>query len=64
MPARGGRRARRSQAERTALSDKRMLEAAVALITQHGCHKTTLQAIGQAFTQIGIRDLRHARPRQ
>jgi AcrR family transcriptional regulator len=48
MPARGGRRTRRSQAERTALSDKRMLEAAVALITQHGCHETTLQAIGRA----------------
>jgi AcrR family transcriptional regulator len=52
--SRGGRRARgqplerRSQAERTALSDRRMLEAAVELITRHGCEKTTLQMIGEA----------------
>jgi AcrR family transcriptional regulator len=41
-------RERRTQAERTALSDKRMLEAAVRLITRHGCEKTTLRMIGQA----------------
>jgi AcrR family transcriptional regulator len=39
---------RRTQAERTALSDRRMLEAAVQLVTRHGCEKTTLRMIGQA----------------
>lgn len=41
-------RERRTQAERTALSDRRMLEAAVRLVTRHGCEKTTLRMIGQA----------------
>lgn len=48
MPERRERKVRRSQAERTALSDKRMLEASLVLITRRGCEKTTLQAIGQA----------------
>ena len=44
----GRNRERRTQAERTALSEKRMLEAAVRLVTRHGCEKTTLRMIGQA----------------
>lgn len=39
---------RRTQAERSARSDRRMIEAAIGLITRRGCEKTTLQAIGQA----------------
>jgi len=39
---------RLTQAERSALSDRRMIEAAIELITRRGCEKTTLQAIGQA----------------
>ena len=38
---------RMTQAERTALSDERMFEAAVALINEHGTQKTTLKDIGQ-----------------
>ena len=38
---------RMTQAERTALSDQRMFEAAVALINEHGTQKTTLKDIGQ-----------------
>jgi AcrR family transcriptional regulator len=37
----------RTQAERTAISDKAMLEAAVELILERGTDKTTLQAIGE-----------------
>lgn len=37
----------RTQAERTALSDKAMLNAAIELILEHGTEKTTLQAIGE-----------------
>lgn len=37
----------RTQAERTAISDKAMLEAAIELILEHGTEKTTLQAIGE-----------------
>lgn len=37
----------RTQAERTAISDKAMLDAAVELILEHGTEKTTLQAIGE-----------------
>lgn len=36
-----------TQAERTAVSDKAMLEAAVELILERGTDKTTLQAIGE-----------------
>jgi len=37
----------RTQAERTALSDKAMLDAAIELILERGTDKTTLQAIGE-----------------
>lgn len=37
----------RTQEERTAVSDKAMLDAAIELILQHGTEKTTLQAIGE-----------------
>ena len=36
-----------TQAERTAISDKAMLDAALALILTHGTEKTTLAAIGE-----------------
>lgn len=38
---------RRTQAERTALSDQRMLEAAIKLINERGTQKTTLKDIGE-----------------
>jgi AcrR family transcriptional regulator len=38
---------RMTQAERTALSDARMLEAAKALIVEHGTHNTTLREVGE-----------------
>ena len=38
---------RLTQAERTALSDSRMFEAAIKLIGDHGSHQTTLKAIGE-----------------
>jgi AcrR family transcriptional regulator len=37
----------RTQAERTAISDKAMFDAAVQLILERGTEKTTLQAIGE-----------------
>jgi AcrR family transcriptional regulator len=37
----------RTQAERTALSDRAMLDAAIDLILEHGTDKTTLAAIGE-----------------
>jgi AcrR family transcriptional regulator len=37
----------RTQAERTAMSDKAMLDAAIDLILEHGTDKTTLAAIGE-----------------
>lgn len=37
----------RTQAERTAISDKAMIEAAIELILERGTDKTTLQAIGE-----------------
>lgn len=37
----------RTQAERTAISDKAMIEAAMELIIERGTDKTTLQAIGE-----------------
>ena len=40
--------ARRTQAERSALSDRRMTEAAVALLARHGIGGTTLAAIGRS----------------
>lgn len=36
-----------TQAERSALSDRAMIDAAVELILEHGTDKTTLQAIGE-----------------
>jgi AcrR family transcriptional regulator len=38
---------RRTQAERTALSDQRMLEVAIKLINERGTQKTTLKEIGE-----------------
>lgn len=38
---------RRTQAERTALSDKRMFEAAIQLIIERGTERTTLKEIGE-----------------
>lgn len=38
---------RMTQAERTALSDARMLEAAQELIVEHGTHNTTLREVGE-----------------
>lgn len=42
-----GRPARRRQAERTALSDRRLIEAAIDLLVKHGVDGTTLQAVGE-----------------
>lgn len=39
--------ARQTQAERTAISDTRMYEAAIALIGQSGTHNTTLKEVGE-----------------
>ena len=38
---------RRTQAERTAFSDARMLDAATGLIIEQGTHATTLKAVGE-----------------
>lgn len=38
---------RRTQAERTALSDARMFDAAMQLIVEEGTHATTLKAVGE-----------------
>lgn len=38
---------RMKQADRTALSDARMLEAAKELIAEHGTHNTTLREVGE-----------------
>jgi len=43
----GATRRRRTQAERTALSDQRMFEAAIKLINEYGTQKTTLKDIGE-----------------
>lgn len=40
-------RKRMTQAERTALSDQRMFDAAIKLINDHGTQKTTLKEIGE-----------------
>ncbi len=42
-----GKTARRTQAERTALSDQRMFDAAIRLIIDRGTQKTTLKEIGE-----------------
>ena len=41
-------RKRRSQAERTMISDRQMLDAAIRLIAERGYQKATLAAIGEA----------------
>lgn len=49
-PAKGRgkpRARRRTQAERTALSDSRMFDAAMQLIVEQGTHATTLKAVGE-----------------
>ena len=38
---------RRTQAERTALSDQRMFDATIKLINERGTQKTTLKEIGE-----------------
>jgi AcrR family transcriptional regulator len=40
-------RARRKQAERTALSDRKLTEAAIKLLVERGVQGTTLQAVGE-----------------
>lgn len=40
-------RARRKQAERTALSDRKLTEAAIRLLVQRGVPGTTLRAVGE-----------------
>ena len=45
--ARKSRTRRRTQAERTALSDARMFEAAKELIIEQGTHATTLKEVGE-----------------
>jgi AcrR family transcriptional regulator len=42
-----GPRKRMTQAERTALSDQRMYDAAMKLIGEHGTHNTTLKEVGE-----------------
>lgn len=42
-----GRRVRRRQTERTALSDRRLVDAAIDLLVKHGVDGTTLQAVGE-----------------
>ena len=42
-----GKNGRRTQAERTALSDQRMFDAAIRLIMDRGTQKTTLKDIGE-----------------
>ena len=45
--AKSSKSTRRTQAERTALSDQLMLEAAIKLINERGTQKTTLKEIGE-----------------
>ena len=47
MKSNSGDKLRMTQAERTALSDARMLEAATELIVEHGTHNTTLREVGE-----------------
>ena len=41
------KKGRKTQAERTALSDQRMFDAAISLINERGTQKTTLKEIGE-----------------
>jgi len=43
----GGKSPRLTQAERTAISDGRMLEAAMTLVLERGTHNTTLREVGE-----------------
>ena len=43
-----GQEGRLTQAERTALSDTRMVETAIDLIVQHGIEGMTLKEVGEA----------------
>jgi AcrR family transcriptional regulator len=45
--SRAGSRRRMTQAERTAVSDRRMFDAAIALILERGTHNTTLKDVGE-----------------
>lgn len=42
-----GKKSRMTQAERTALSDSRMLDAAIRLVDERGTHDTTLKDVGE-----------------
>lgn len=46
-PTQAGSNGRRTQAERTALSDARMFESAKQIIVEKGTHNTTLKEIGE-----------------
>jgi AcrR family transcriptional regulator len=46
-PPAAARRPRRTQAERTARSDARLLDTAVALVCERGSHGTTLKEVGE-----------------
>lgn len=43
----GASGSRMTQAQRTALSDRKMFDAAISLINEHGTQKTTLKEIGE-----------------
>ncbi len=45
--AAAGRHVRRRQVDRTALSDRRLVDAAIELLAKHGVEGTTLQAVGE-----------------
>ena len=45
--AKKSKNGRRTQAERTALSDQKMFEAAIKLFIEKGTQKTTLKEIGE-----------------
>lgn len=47
LQPKGPRNRRRTQAERTALSDARMFDAAMQLIVEQGTHATTLKSVGE-----------------
>lgn len=47
-PAAASPRTRRTQAERAALSEDRLMQAALTLIAQHGYDRASLKAIGEA----------------
>lgn len=47
MPIKKKAPARKTQAERTAISDKKMYDAAMQLISQSGTHNTTLKDVGE-----------------